>query len=223
MVDICEETIQKSGTRIIRIARLIRHGMMHMMGDDIYFLRNYIDGQIARDKSPELVTERICAVGAISVIPDSAMSTHNYHAIYKSNCHQVEMKIPEKEDKQAGNQDYKFEPTEEDQPILFSPEDIQSEPKFPHDLSGSRNDQATIPVLPSIGGRLQNVIDQVLFPLVSVDRMDGDKRLMHKIRPRGDRTRSQSKVSRRCLWMRYILLRIYYTIHTMTPQASTAR
>lgn len=152
-----------------------------MMGDDIYFLRNYIDGQIARDKSPELVTERICAVGAISVIPDSAMSTHNYHAIYKSNCHQVEMKIPEKEDKQAGNQDYKFEPTEEDQPILFSPEDIQSEPKFPHDLSGSRNDQATIPVLPSIGGRLQNVIDQVLFPLVSVDRMDGGKRVMHNM------------------------------------------
>ena len=181
MVDICEEAIQKSGTRIIRIARLIGHGMMHMMGDDIYFLRNYIDGQIARDKSPELVTERICAVGAISVIPDSAMSTHNYHAIYKSNCHQVEMKIPEKEDKQAGNEDHKLKPTEEDQPILFSPEDIQPEPKFPHDLPGSRNDQATFAVLPSIRGRLQNVIDQVLFPLVSVDRMDEGKHLMHNM------------------------------------------
>jgi hypothetical protein len=45
------------------------------------------------------------------------------------------MEIPEKEDKQAGNQDQKLTPTEEDEPILFSPEDIQPEPKFPDNLS----------------------------------------------------------------------------------------
>lgn len=216
MVGICEEAIQKPGTRIIRIARLIRHRMMHMVGDDIDLLRNYIDGQIPRDKSPEPVTKRIGAVRAIPVIPDSAMGTHNYHAIYKSNGHQVEMEISKKEDKQAGKEDHKLKPTEEGQPILFSPEDIQSEPKFPHDLPGSRNDQAAFPVLPSIGGRLQNVIDQVLFPLVSVDRMDGGKRLMHNMGS-PHHAKSRDKVSRRCLCVRYILLRIYYTIHTMTP------
>jgi len=155
--------------------------MMHMMGDDIDLLRNYIDGQIPRDKPPELVTERKCAMGTIPVIPDSAMGTHNYHAIYKSNGHQIEMEIPEKEDKQAGNEDHELEPTEEDQPILPGPEDIQPEPKFTHDSSGRGNDQITIRVLPSIGGRLQNVIDQVLFLLVSVGRMDRGKRLMHKM------------------------------------------
>jgi hypothetical protein len=98
-------------------------------------------------------------VGAVPVIPDSAMGAHNYHAIYKSNGHKVEMEIPEKEDKQAGNEDRKLKPAEEDQPVLFSSEDIQSGTKFPHDLSGSRNDQATFPVLPPIRGRLQNVID----------------------------------------------------------------
>ena len=53
MVKVCKETIQKPGACIAWISRLVRPGVMQVMGDDIDLLRNYMNGQVARDKSPE--------------------------------------------------------------------------------------------------------------------------------------------------------------------------
>src|SRR5271168_1403688 len=130
MVDICQKTVQKTGTGIIRVTGLVRFGMMNVMGNDINFFRDQIDGQVSGDKPPELIPERICAMRTIPVIPDRAMGAPDYHAVKKSNPKQVKVKIIKQKNKQAGNQQKYPEPVKEGQPVLFCPENVQSKREF---------------------------------------------------------------------------------------------
>src|SRR6185437_1653708 len=103
VVDIGQETIQKTGACIVRVPRLVRLGMMNVVRDDIRFFRNDIDRHISRHKSPEPATESIGMVRAIPVIPDSAMRTHDDHAVNKSNPQQGKREIMKQKDKKTGS------------------------------------------------------------------------------------------------------------------------
>jgi len=56
-----------------------------MVRNRINFFRNNFKGKILCKKPPEFIAEFIRLMRAISVMPDSTMGTHNYHAINK--CH----------------------------------------------------------------------------------------------------------------------------------------
>lgn len=103
---------------------------MNVMGNDVNFFRDQVYGQVPGDKPPESVPERICAMCAISVVPDCTMCAHNYHTIDKSNSQQVKVEIMQEKDNKTGDQDQHSEPTEKTQPVFSGPENIQPEPAF---------------------------------------------------------------------------------------------
>jgi hypothetical protein len=158
VIDIREETVQEAGGRIIGISGLIRLRMMHVMGNDIDLFRNNIDGQVLRNKSPEPVPESVCIVRAVPVMPDSAMRTHHDHAVKKSHSQQVKIKVLEREDKKAWDQQNYPGPAGKSQPVLPGPENIQTEKELFQQLPGRGNDQAVFRVLPSIGRLFQYMI-----------------------------------------------------------------
>ena len=92
---------------------------MDMMGDDIYFFGDDTDGKIPGDKTPEPVAESIRVMGAIPVIPDGSMGSHDDHAVNKGEGQKWKRKIVDKEYNQAGNKEEYFCPAEECQPVLL--------------------------------------------------------------------------------------------------------
>src|ERR1700722_9322615 len=104
--------------------------MMNVMRNDIYFLGDHIDGQVSGDKPPELVPERICAMGTIPVIPDRTMRSHDHHAVNKRNPQEIKIKIMYQKNNEAGDQQEYFEPVKEGQPVLFCSENVQPKPEL---------------------------------------------------------------------------------------------
>ena len=166
MVDIGEETIQKTGTCIIGISGLVRLGMMNMMGNDIDLFRDDVDGQIPGNEPPELVAERIGAMRTIPVVPDRAMRTHGYHAVNKGDPQQIEIEIVKETDKQTGDQQQHLDPAKKRQPILSGPEYVQPEQELFYQLTSRGNDEFPVRLLPSIGRGQQYIVHQILFSYI---------------------------------------------------------
>src|SRR5271170_8260235 len=112
-------------------------------------------------------------MSAIPVIPDSAMCTHDDHAVDKGDHQQVNIEIVEQKDKESGDQQEHPGPVEEGQPIPSIPENVQPDPEFFPYLSPGRDNQTSIGVIPSIGRNPQHMIHQVHFSWPYMDRTAG--------------------------------------------------
>jgi hypothetical protein len=85
VVDIGQKTIEKTGRRIIGVSRLVRFGVMDVVGDGIQLFRHYVDRQVACNKTPEFIAEPVGIVGTLAVIPDRTMGPHDDHAVQESH------------------------------------------------------------------------------------------------------------------------------------------
>ncbi len=81
MVRIRQEAVQEARFSVIRIAGLVRQGMVYMVRDDVKFFRHQLYYQVSGKETPELIAEAISLVGAIAMVPDSTVSAHQYHSI----------------------------------------------------------------------------------------------------------------------------------------------
>jgi hypothetical protein len=88
------------------------------MGHDIRFFGNDLDDQVLYNKSPKGMTKRIGAVGGISVIPNSAMSPQNDHAVDKAIENERPAEIVGKEDDKGNRKKTRTAPPKKSQPIL---------------------------------------------------------------------------------------------------------
>src|SRR5688572_3328438 len=84
VIYIRQHTIQKPSLWIVRITRLVRFGMMHMMGYYVDLFGKCFDDYILRQEPKYRVTELVRFMCAVAMKPDRAMSAHDDHAV---NCH----------------------------------------------------------------------------------------------------------------------------------------
>src|SRR5665213_1449557 len=83
VVHVRQEAIKPPAIYVIRVARLFGNVVMHMVGNDINFLRNELDHQLPDDKQPNLVFKRKSVVGGVAVQVNGSMRAQNDHAVNK--------------------------------------------------------------------------------------------------------------------------------------------
>ena len=81
MIDIRKHTIPKATFWIIRIAWYVRFRMVYMMRNHVNFFGEGFNNQVLGNKSEKGMPEFICFMRAIPMKPDSAMGSHDDHAI----------------------------------------------------------------------------------------------------------------------------------------------
>jgi hypothetical protein len=89
-----------------------------MVRDDINFFRNDINGQVLRDKAPELIFKSIRAMRTITVVPDGTVRAHNAHPVNKRCQDSPPMQVVHQEQNEKDGQVSHFQPVEKGQPVL---------------------------------------------------------------------------------------------------------
>jgi len=80
-----------------------------------------------------MISELECTVGAITVIPDRAMRTHNHHAVNKGDCQQRKTEILKYKKRHENAQYSNHCPTGEREPIFLIFKNVQSCKEFLED------------------------------------------------------------------------------------------
>src|SRR6185437_2383305 len=124
MVVFGQHAVPASCLRAIRIAGLVRFGVMHMMRNDINLLRYGFYHEILRQDPPQWMAKAKGLVRAIAVKPDGAMRTHDHHAINDNGDDQVPGEIFEEEEIKEGQHSCQNQEADERDPVFLCPEDI---------------------------------------------------------------------------------------------------
>src|SRR6185503_9175700 len=84
VINIGQETVPETRLCIIRVARLVGFGVVHMVRNDINLLGDNTDGELLGKKSPKTISEFISAVRTIAMEPHRAVGAHDNHTINES-------------------------------------------------------------------------------------------------------------------------------------------
>ncbi len=131
VIYISQHAIHKSAFGIIWITGFITFYMMYVVRYNIYFFSNCSYNKILCNKPPEFIAESIWIMGAKTVKPDSAVSTHNDHSIQQECDQQPDRKMMKNKKIQKGQHAQDHAPANSRDPVLFCFEKIHPGKKFP--------------------------------------------------------------------------------------------
>jgi hypothetical protein len=92
--------------------------MMHMMGNNINFLRECFNDQILRNEPPQGMTEPVGFVGAEAMKPNGSMSTHDHHGINDQHNGRFPVQIINQENNKHRHHAGSHKPAYEGNPVL---------------------------------------------------------------------------------------------------------